>query len=96
MKLLLVEWVDSYGGAEWGPLDQLGAEPLRCRSVGWLVRHENGVTVLVSSLSGEGQGLRLFARGDIAIPDRCIVKTLVLCQQTWKTGARRKRAKGKR
>jgi len=79
MKLVLVEWVDSHGCVGWNPLDQLEAVPLHCKSVGWLVKKENGMVVLASSISGEkNDGLRLFARGDIAIPERCIRKTKVL------------------
>jgi len=76
MRLVVVEWVDSHGQHGWNPIDSLEAKPLHCRSVGWLVKKANGMTVLASSISGEKNGdLRLFARGDIAIPDRCITKT---------------------
>jgi len=81
VKLILVEWVDSHGCVGWNALDTLEAKPLHCRSVGWLVKKENGMTVLASGISGEKNGdLRLFARGDIAIPDRCITRTKVLKQ----------------
>lgn len=75
--LVLVEWIDSHGGNGWQPLDELSAaaEPLRCRSVGWLLSRRNGMTVLASHISGEAnENIRLFGKGDIAIPDKCITR----------------------
>ncbi len=81
-RLVLVEWIDSHAGpGGWQALDELerNAEPLHCRSVGWLVSSANGMKVLASSISGErNENLRLFARGDIAIPDKAIVKITTL------------------
>ena len=75
MNLVIVEWVDSHAGDGWQALDSLEAKPLHCRSVGWLVRRSETTTLLVSSISGERNGnLRLFGRGDIAIPNRAIRK----------------------
>jgi hypothetical protein len=76
-KLVVVEWVDSHSGDGWQPLDKItqAAEPVYCRSVGWLVSRRNETTVLVSHISGERNGnLRLFGKGDISIPNRAIVK----------------------
>lgn len=76
-KLVLVEWADSHSGEGWRPLDEIAgaAEPIYCRSVGWLVSRRNGTTVLASSISGEGnRNVRLFGRGDIAIPNKAILK----------------------
>ena len=80
-KLVLVEWTDSHSGDGWQPLDEIAAasEPVYCRSVGWLVSKTSDTTVLVSNISGERNGnLRLFGRGDIAIPNNAIVKTTTL------------------
>ena len=80
-KLVLVEWIDSHSGDGWQPLDEIAgaAEPVYCRSVGWLVSRRNGTTVIVSSISGEGnRNIRLFGRGDIAIPSKAILKLTCL------------------
>jgi hypothetical protein len=75
--LVLVEWIDSHSGSGWQPLDEIekAAEPVHCRSVGWLVAEGNGSKVLVPHISGEKNGdLRLFGKGEITIPERAIVK----------------------
>jgi hypothetical protein len=76
-KLLLIEWIDAHSGKGWQPLDEIAkaAEPVHCRSVGWLVSEGNGTTVLVSHISGEKNGnLRVFGTGDMAIPTKAIVR----------------------
>jgi len=80
-KLVLVEWIDSHSGNGWQPLDQIekAAEPVYCRTVGWLISEQNGTKVLVSSISGErNENIRLFGKGDIAIPAKAILKMSVL------------------
>jgi hypothetical protein len=84
-RLVLVEWVDSHSGTGWQPLDEIAdaANPVFCRSVGWIVSESNGMKVLVPHISGErNENLRLFGNGDIAIPDKAIVKVTRLkeCQ----------------
>ena len=63
LELVLIEWIDSHSGNGWQPLDQLAeaAERVHCRSVGWLVSEGNGMTVLVSHISGEGIVPKLFS-----------------------------------
>jgi hypothetical protein len=96
VKLFLIEWIDSHGCVGWNPLDELAAVPMNCKSVGWLVKRESGITVLASSISGEKNGdLRLFARGDLAIPDCCITKRVEirsLPPRKRKAGKRRRKA----
>jgi len=73
--------MDSHSGNGWQPLDAIAkaAVPVYCRSVGWLVSEENGTKVLVSSISGERNGnLHLFGSGDIAIPNKAIIKLTIL------------------
>ncbi len=79
--LVLVEWIDSHSGSGWQPLDEIekAAEPVYCRSVGWLVAQGNGTKVLVAHISGERNGnLRLFGKGEITIPEKAILKLRVL------------------
>lgn len=82
MKLLLVEWLDSSSGRGWQTLDDVkknAADPLFCRSVGWLVERNRKQITIASSLSGEkNPGIRINASGDISIPLKCVVRVKVI------------------
>lgn len=81
MKLVLIEWVDSHAGRGWQDLDKIEAasEPLRCRSVGWLVSEAGNCKVIVPHLAGEKNGgIVLQGCGDLTIPRRAITKLRVL------------------
>ncbi len=84
MKLVLIEWLDSSscrGG--WQPLDELkeNSGAVRCRSVGWLLSESGGSKVLVPHISGdEKDGVRPFGKGDIAIPEKAILRMKVLAR----------------
>lgn len=81
MKLVLVEWLDSHSGRGWQDFERLerAAEPLYCRSVGWIVRENNNCKVLVPHISGEKNGdIALQGCGDLTIPTASILKTTVL------------------
>lgn len=81
MKLVLIEWIDSHSGRGWQPVRDLerAAEPLYCRSVGWLVSEKNGCKVIVPHLSGErNAGTMVHGTGDLAIPAKAILKMKVL------------------
>lgn len=80
-KLVLIEWLDAHSGHGWQPLDEIveHSEPIFCRSVGWLISESNGMKVLVAHVSGErNKRLRLFGKGDIAIPEKSILRLAVL------------------
>lgn len=81
MKLVLVEWLDAHAGRGWQTMERIerAAEPLYCRSVGWLVQDTKDCKVIAPHLAGEGNGgAVLQASGDLTIPTRCIVKLTVL------------------
>jgi hypothetical protein len=83
MKLVLVEWLDSHAGRGWQSVEQLerAAEPLYCRSVGWLVSERKDCKILVPHIAGEKNGdAILLGCGDLTIPTRAIVKLVVLQQ----------------
>ena len=81
MKLVLVEWLDSHSGRGWQDMEQIegAAQPLFCRSVGWLVAESDDCKVLVPHLAGDKDG-KILAQGcgDLAIPARAILKMKVL------------------
>lgn len=81
MKLVLVEWLDSHSGRGWQDFERLeqAAEPLYCRSVGWIARENKDCKVLVPHISGEKNGnTALQGCGDLTIPTASILKTTVL------------------
>ena len=83
MKLVLVEWLDSHSGRGWQEMDLLEntAEPLHCRSVGWLLSDREDCKVLVPHIAGEKNGeIKLLGSGDITIPKKAIVKVTVLAE----------------
>lgn len=81
MKLVLIEWLDSHSGKGWQTIEQLeqSAEPLYCRSVGWLVTEKKDCKVLVPHIAGEKNGdIMLQGCGDLTIPTCSILKITVL------------------
>ena len=81
MDLVLVEWIDSHSGEGWQSKEELErvAEPLYCRSVGWLMADRKNCKVIVPHLAGEKNGnIVLQGCGDITIPTVAIVRITVL------------------
>ena len=58
MKLVVIEWLDSHFGRGRQDFDRLeqAAEPLDCRSVGWVVRKNKDCNVLVPHIAEEKHG----------------------------------------
>ncbi len=84
MKLVLIEWLDSHAGRGWQDMARIerAAEPLYCRSVGWLVSESGGCKVIVPHIAGERNGeVALQGSGDLTIPTRAIVKMRVLSKR---------------
>jgi len=80
-KLVLIEWLDSHSGRGWQMLDELQgkAEPLYCRSVGWLVKETKQCKIIVPHIAGEKNGdIMLQGCGDMVIPAKAIVKVTPL------------------
>jgi hypothetical protein len=81
MRLVLVEWADSYGcSPTWQPLE--GTEPAKrlvCKSVGWLFRDDKECKIVVPHISdGESIGIPPQGCGDMTIPTRCIIRMTTL------------------
>lgn len=80
-EMVLIEWVDSHSGRGWQNLDELErkAEPLYCRSVGWLIKETEYVKVIVPHIAGEENGdIMIQGCGDMVIPTKAIVKVSLL------------------
>jgi len=82
MRLVLVEWLDSYGcSSEWQTLEGSEAKPLVCRSVGWLLHDKPDCKVIVPHVSewnyanAPQQGC-----GDMTIPTKSILNIFDLSE----------------
>jgi len=76
MKLVLIEWIDSYSVYEqWDFLSDL-EEPkvIKCKSVGFVVKETKESIMIIPYISGEDEG----GKGGICIPKICIVSTTEL------------------
>lgn len=77
MRLVLVEWVDSYGcSASWQNIADPFEEPrvMTCRSVGWLVHDGDVCKVLIPHVAEVGEGQPGQGCGDMTIPTRAVVR----------------------
>jgi hypothetical protein len=77
-RLVLIEWTDSARSpSTWERVSNItaSAAPLRCRSVGWLVKETKAAKVIVPHLSIEDdpQGC-----GDMTIPVEAIISVRTL------------------
>ena len=75
MKIVLVEWVDSYFGRGWSDNDVLieeTKEKFVCTSVGWLM-NENKDFILIVPHRSKNQG-----SGNITIPKSCVISMKTL------------------
>lgn len=76
-KLVLIEWVDSYGcSSDWRSIEGCDPKPTVCRSVGWLVHEDEKCKTIVPHIcEQEGQGC-----GDMTIPTEAIKSVVALGQ----------------
>lgn len=83
--LLLIEWVDSYGcSARWESLEDVADPELNtCRSVGWLVKENSSVLVLVPHIATETDRTDEQGCGDMTIPQQCVVKRTEISSFSW-------------
>ena len=44
--LVYVEWMDHATGSGWLPDDDVNTDPVPCRSIGWVLKHDKKVLVL--------------------------------------------------
>lgn len=74
MRLVLIEWVDSFGcSADWQELaDDYQRKPVVCKSVGWLFSDGPECKVIVPHIADAGENTEQQGCGDMAIPTNCI------------------------
>ena len=69
MRLVLIEWLDSYGcGSNWEPCEDVTPPSLRCRSVGWLIADTAEYKTVVPHLNSVEHGC-----GDMTIPSCAVL-----------------------
>ena len=79
MRLVMVEWVDSFGcSADWQELvEDSQPKPIFCKTVGWLFYDGSECKVIVPHIADNGkQGC-----GDMTIPTNCIRRISDLLEQ---------------
>lgn len=75
MRLVLIEWLDSFGcSSDWQPLEGCQAKPLRCRSVGWLLHDGDDCKIVVPHLSETHENVPSQGCGDMTIPASAILR----------------------
>ena len=74
MRLVMVEWVDSFGcSSKWEELDEeCKPEPILCRSVGWLFRDGPECKVVIPHVAEIHDTQPTQGCGDMTIPTNCI------------------------
>ena len=84
MRLVLIEWVDSFGcSSNWEELsDDCKPEPILCKSVGWLFRDTEDCKVIIPHIAdiptdGSQQGC-----GDMTISTKSIVSIVDIVEST--------------
>ena len=79
MRLVLIEWLDSYGcSSKWQDLDGCYARPLICRSVGWLVQDRDDCKVIVPHITDSSTDTPQQGCGDMTIPTKAILQIIDL------------------
>jgi hypothetical protein len=79
MKLVLVEWVDSFGcSSNWEALGDPKPEPLICQSVGWMAYDGKDCKLIVPHMSKEHTSTPRQGCGDMTIPTKSILRIKTL------------------
>ena len=75
MRLVLVDWLDSYGcSSDWRLVESCNPKVLHCHSVGWILHEDEQCLVIVPHLSDpEHPSAPQQACGDMTIPRKAIV-----------------------
>ena len=80
MRLVCVEWVDSFGcSADWQDLPDVASAPapVTCRSVGWLLHDADDCKTIVPHLSdAQHDHVKHQGCGDMTIPT-CSIRRIV-------------------
>ena len=76
MRLVLIEWVDTFGcSTEWQEICDLSPTVLCCRSVGWLAYDGEDCKVIIPHLSKSHESAPPQGCGDMTIPT-CAIRSI--------------------
>ena len=80
LRLVLIEWVDAFGcSPDWADLDDSRAEPLICRSVGWLLHDTPTCKVVVPHVTNtDDPTITPQGCGDMTIPSCAVTRMIDL------------------
>jgi len=80
MRLVLIEWIDSFGcSPSWTNIEDVTEpDPLLCKSVGWLLVDGERIKVVVRLLVEGTEETTQQGRGDMSIPVACIQRIVDL------------------
>lgn len=75
MRLVLIEWVDSFGcSSSWEELSEdCNPKPIICKSVGWLFRDNEDCKVIIPHIGNVADGCLQQGCGDMTIPTKSII-----------------------
>ena len=80
MKLVYIEWIDSYGcSSDWNNLENCKPELLLCRSVGWLLHADKTCKVIVPHITqDQHDNIAQQGCGEMTIPTKAVRKIVFL------------------
>lgn len=79
MRLVLVEWLDSYGcSSDWQAIESCNPKLLSCRSVGWLAYDGDDCKVIIPHISEPLPEATSQGCGDMTIPSKAVVRMVDL------------------
>lgn len=93
MRLVLIEWVDSFGcSAHWQNIpDSIAPKPMICKSVGWLFFDGADCKVIIPHLNDPDQDTApQQGCGDMTIPTRSVIRIKTLTVKGTRRPSRRK------
>jgi len=76
MRLVLIEWVDSFGcSSNWQELSKdCQPKPIVCKSVGWLFIDNEDCKVIVPHIANVSDDVLQQGCGDMTIPTKSIIR----------------------
>ena len=81
MRLVLIEWEDSFGcSTSWAPLESSTPEVVICRSVGWLLNDNSAHKTIVPHITIETKEAESQGCGDMTIPTKAVLRIIDLSE----------------
>lgn len=78
--LVSVDWLDSHCSTGWHLAEGFTAKAITCRSVGYLVFHDDETTAVAPHLVVGSDAVEQQFNGVMTIPTRCVVRVIGLLE----------------